>query len=203
MSNQQDPTVRCAWCTQDELYIQYHDTEWGRPVFDETALFERLVLESMQAGLSWLTVLKKREAMQQQFRQFDIPWLARQGDKQLQRWLTNADLIRHRGKLESMLNNARLVVSCYHQGKTADTFAQWLWSFAPRTHKPRMAGEVPVYTPEAQAMAKALKRQGFRFVGPTTCYAFMQSVGMVNDHHPECMSYQGCLADWQTPLRAA
>ena len=203
--------TRCAWCTRDENYIDYHDTEWGRPVGDDRELFERLVLEGMQAGLSWITVLKKRDVMRHQFRYFDIPWLAVQDESRLQEWLSDPGLIRHRGKLSSVVTNARCVLEFHgsdarHTGESGDvldgdSFAGWLWSFAPRAHIPCSDGRAPAYTKEAQAMAKALKARGFRFVGPTTCYAFMQSVGMVNDHLPECLAYDSCLAHWQHPLR--
>ena len=189
---------RCSWCTSDALYIEYHDHEWGRVTLDDQALFERLALEGMQAGLSWLTVLKKRQAMQRQFGQFDIAWLAKRGATKLDQWLANADLIRHRGKLEAMLHNARLVHQHHRQ---AGSFAQMVWSFAPATHVVHQPGQTPAFTKEATAMAKHLKQAGFRFVGPTTCYAFMQSVGMVNDHVVHCLAYHDCLKQWTHSMR--
>ncbi len=189
---------RCRWCTRDPLYIDYHDHEWGRPVSTDQALFERLVLEGMQAGLSWLTVLKKRQAMRQHFGDFDIHWLAGEGHKHLQDWLADASLIRHAGKLNAMINNANIVVDLTSRGHP---FARWLWSFAPSAHVPLVPDGAQAPVPGALNMAKALKGAGFRFVGPTTCYAFMQSVGMVNDHQPDCLAYADCLAAWHHPLR--
>lgn len=179
--------VRCRWAGSDALYIAYHDQEWGVPEYDAQALYERLVLEGMQAGLSWLTVLKKRARMQEVFYGFNLDKLARAGDKDVQRWLLDAGIIRHRGKLEAMLHNARLTVA-------HEQFSAWLWSFAPKGTVPvyRRADQVPANTDEAKAMSKALKARGYKFVGPTICYAFMQSVGMVNDHAVECFRHAEC-----------
>jgi DNA-3-methyladenine glycosylase I len=178
--------VRCSWCSADQLYVDYHDHEWGVPEYSTQALFERLILESMQAGLSWLTVLKKRTAMRDRFFHFDIDRLAKCGETEIQLWLQDASLIRHRGKLQAMLNNARCVSDW-------PGFADWLWQFAPSAVEVHAsAATVPSVTKESAAMSKALKRKGFRFVGPTTCYAFMQSVGMVNDHPVQCFRHQAC-----------
>jgi DNA-3-methyladenine glycosylase I len=187
---------RCPWCTADPLYIEYHDHEWGIPVADERALFERLVLEGMQAGLSWLTVLRKRERMQACFFEFDPQRLAQAGERDLQRWLTDAGLIRHRGKLEAMVENARRVVAM------DGGFAEVLWSAVggrPRQNRYRSLAQVPSQTDESRALAKQLKQLGFRFVGPTTCYAFMQSAGLVNDHLISCTAHARCRVlgtDW-------
>ncbi|MEQ8690734.1 MAG: DNA-3-methyladenine glycosylase I [Pseudomonadales bacterium] len=181
-----DDAQRCSWCHGDDLYRDYHDREWGVPVHGAQALFERLVLEGMQAGLAWITVLKKRAEMQRAFHQFDIDRLASCGAVELEDWLSNAGLIRHRGKLEAMITNAGLVQA------EAD-FSAFIWQFRPpehRTHKTFKT--VPSQTPESVAMSKALKKKGYRFVGPTICYAFMQSVGMVNDHVADCWRFAPC-----------
>jgi len=178
--------TRCAWCTGEEIYIRYHDDEWGVPEWSAQGLFERLVLEGMQAGLAWITVLKKRVHMRDVFFEFDIERLAGAAEDQIEHWLSDPGIIRHRGKLEAMVGNARL--ACEHPD-----FSAWLWSFAPehaaRHDTPR---SIPSHTQESGAMSKALKKAGYRFVGPTTCYAFMQSVGMVNDHVADCWRYAPC-----------
>lgn len=182
-------TERCPWCTSDPLYIEYHDQEWGVPVAEERNLFERLILEGMQAGLSWLTVLKKRERMQEQFHGFDPMKLSAAKEREIGAWLQDAGLIRHRGKLEAMVQNAAQVV------RLEGEFAGLVWSFVdgePRQNTYGTLKEVPSETPESKAMAKALKKEGFRFVGPTTCYAFMQSAGMVNDHLTSCEGHGRC-----------
>ena len=179
---------RCSWCTGDPLYVSYHDEEWGVPEFTAQGLFERLVLEGMQAGLSWLTVLKKRAHMCERFYDFDMHKLAHAGDRQLDAWLRDPGLIRHRGKLEAMILNARLALS-------QDDFAAMLWRFAPAGAPVyQSSSDVPSVTDQSRAMSKLLKRQGFKFVGPTICYAFMQSVGMVNDHLVDCVRHQPCAA---------
>jgi DNA-3-methyladenine glycosylase I len=184
-------TERCPWCTSDPLYIEYHDHEWGVPVADEQALFERLILEGMQAGLSWLTILKKRQRMQERFHGFDPVKLAGAKEKDIQAWLQDAGIIRHRGKLEAMVQNAAQVV------RLEGGFASLVWSFVddePRQNAYETLKEVPSETPESKAMARALKKEGFRFVGPTTCYAFMQSAGLVNDHLTTCEGHRRCRA---------
>lgn len=181
------PTLkRCGWCGGDELYVQYHDEEWGMPVLDGAGLYERLILEGMQAGLSWITILRKRQRMHEQFFGFDMVRLAGSGEEQIREWLTDPGIIRHRGKLEAMVGNARLTIE-------HPDFAGWLWSFAPSTSRVHGSlASVPASTPESCAMSKALKKQGFKFVGPTICYAFMQSVGMVNDHVSACHRFLPC-----------
>ena len=177
---------RCGWCHGDPLYERYHDEEWGVPESEGNALFERLTLEGMQAGLSWLTVLRKRAQMETEFFGFDMAQLAAAGEDDIERWLEDPGLIRHRGKLEAMLGNARLAMD-------KPDFADWLWSFAPPSQGSFASlDQVPSTTPESEAMSKALKQAGYRFVGPTICYAFMQSVGMVNDHLQDCWRYQPC-----------
>jgi DNA-3-methyladenine glycosylase I len=180
---------RCPWCTTDPLYTEYHDHEWGIPEGDERALFERLVLEGMQAGLSWLTILKKRARMRERFFGFEPERLAGTGTVELDRWLLDPGLVRHRGKLAAMVNNARRVM------ELDGGFAELVWSFVDGT--PIQNGfsalsEVPAITAQSTAMAKCLKSEGFTFMGPTTCYAFMQSAGMVNDHLTSCEGFERC-----------
>jgi DNA-3-methyladenine glycosylase I len=166
------------------LYRQYHDEEWGVPLKDKQALFRLLMLEGQQAGLAWITVLKKRAHMDHLFRHFDIDFLAAKGKERIEDWLQDPGIIRHRGKLEALVSNAQLV-------QAMPDFAEWIWSFSvPQFREP--ATPVPTETAESQAMSKALKKAGFRFVGPTICYAFMQSAGMVNDHDPKCWRYAAC-----------
>ena len=177
---------RCGWCEGDALYERYHDEEWGVPCYDAQDLFERLILEGMQAGLAWITVLRKREHMTKVFFNFDMQRLASSDDEQMQAWLNDSGIIRHRGKLEAMCSNARLALS-------EKNFAEWIWQFAPAaSNRFETLKQVPSETTESVAMSKALKKAGYRFVGPTICYAFMQSVGMVNDHVRECWRYQPC-----------
>lgn len=180
--------ARCTWCGDDPLYVAYHDVEWGVPVADPRALFERLMLEGMQAGLSWYTVLKKRPQMRRRFFDFDPALLAEHGPDQLASWLEDPGLIRHRGKLEALISNARAFLE-------HGSFAELVWSFvggAPKQNRWDRPAQVPSETSESQAMSRALKRAGFRFVGPTTCYAFMQSAGLVNDHLTACHRHRAC-----------
>ena len=187
---------RCRWCQGDALYEAYHDQEWGVPVDSKQALFERLILEGMQAGLAWITILRKRETMREAFFQFDVPRLAKAGGRDLEKWLKNPGVIRHRGKLEAMVGNARLA-------DQDQSFVQFLWSFAPTRHRRhRSANTIPSETAESKAMSNALKQKGYRFVGPTICYAFMQSVGMVNDHPTSCWRHAIC-ADAKRPPHGA
>ncbi|MCB1684274.1 MAG: DNA-3-methyladenine glycosylase I [Pseudomonadales bacterium] len=180
---------RCPWCRDDPLYVSYHDEEWGVPVADERALFERLVLEGMQAGLSWLTVLRKRAHMQKVFFNFEPAKLSSAGTPALERWMNDAGVIRHRGKLEAMIGNARATLAL------DGGLAHLLWSFVdgrPIQNRYKRMADVPSETSESRAMAGALKKAGFRFVGPTTCYALMQSAGMVNDHLVDCAAHKRC-----------
>ena len=177
---------RCGWCSDDPLYITYHDQEWGQVLLDENRLFEMLCLEGQQAGLAWITVLRKREAYREYFFQYSIESIASLTDQQLQLKLEDASLIRHRGKLNAIRENAQAWLKLKQQGINP---VDWLWSFA---QQPRLNNDVvdyrqaPAQTIESQKMSKALKQAGFKFVGPTICYAFMQAVGMVNDHENHC-----------------
>ncbi len=182
-------TQRCDWCGIDPLYVAYHDDEWGVPVSDDRELFERLNLEGMQAGLSWLTVLKKRARMRERFFEFDARRLAEQGEGALPSWLRDPGLIRHRGKLEALIGNARASL------ELDEGLARFVWSFvdgAPKQNRWRSLADVPSATDASTAMSKALRRAGFRFVGPTICYAFMQSAGLVNDHMAGCHRRRAC-----------
>lgn len=177
---------RCGWCSDDPLYMAYHDLEWGQAVFTEAHLFEMLCLEGQQAGLSWITVLKKREAYRQHFFQYSISEIAALSDDDLMLKLQDAGLIRHRGKLQAIRDNAR----AWQKLKDADiNVVTWLWDFVAQQP---IRNDVPDYriapsqTDASVAMSKALKKNGFKFVGPTTCYAFMQAVGMVDDHENHC-----------------
>ncbi|MCO8082990.1 DNA-3-methyladenine glycosylase I [Acinetobacter lwoffii] len=177
---------RCGWCSDDPLYIAYHDQEWGQVLLDENRLFEMLCLEGQQAGLAWITVLRKREAYREHFFQYSIESIASLTDEQLQLKLEDASLIRHRGKLNAIRKNAQAWLKLKQQGINP---VEWLWSFA---QQPRLNNDVadyrqaPAQTVESQKMSKALKQAGFKFVGPTICYAFMQAVGMVDDHENHC-----------------
>jgi DNA-3-methyladenine glycosylase I len=181
---------RCAWAPAgDPLYIAYHDEEWGVPSDDDTHLFEMLVLEGAQAGLSWSTILHKREGYRRAFAGFDPEAVARFKPKDVERLLQDSGIVRNRLKVESAVSNARCVLEVQ---EAEGSLAAYLWSFvggSPIVGKFREVGDLPAETAESQAMSKDLKRRGFRFVGPTACYAFMQSTGMVNDHVTSCFRF--------------
>ena len=180
-----DGVARCWWCGDDALYTDYHDHEWGVPLRDEQALFELLCLEGFQAGLSWLTILRKREAFREAFAAFDLGSVARFDDDDVDRLLADAGIVRHRGKITAAIGNARAVEAMHAAGTS---LVQVVWSHAPM---PRAApltsrAEIPSESVESVAVAKALRKAGLRFVGPTTVYAFMQSAGLVDDHLHGC-----------------
>jgi len=176
--------TRCSWCLVDPLYIRYHDEEWGLPVHGDQELFELLILEGAQAGLSWLTVLKRREGYRQAFDGFAAKKIARYDEKKIEALMKDPGIIRHRLKIESTVTNARAFLAVQ---KEHGSFDRYLWSFVGGKPMPRCGGAGRVtQTPEAEAMSKSLKKAGFRFVGPTICYAFMQAVGMVDDHADDC-----------------
>ncbi|HET8662024.1 MAG TPA: DNA-3-methyladenine glycosylase I [Micromonosporaceae bacterium] len=177
-----DGVARCAWGDSTPDYRVYHDTEWGRPVRDDDALFERLALEAFQSGLSWLTILRKRPAFRAAFAGFAIGKVAAFGEADVERLLADAGIVRNRAKIEATLANARVAA------QLPEGLSTLLWSYAPtgRRDRPRSLAEVPATTAESTAMAKDLRRRGFRFVGPTTAYALMQATGMVNDHLRGC-----------------
>lgn len=176
---------RCSWATTD-LSIRYHDEEWGRPLHDDRRLFEMLSLEGAQAGLSWETILRKRDRYQQVFHDFDPQRVARMRPASVERIMADPGVVRNRGKIESVLSNAKAVLAIQREFGSFDAF---IWQFTggkPRVEKRRHRDELPASSPQSEAMSKALRERGFRFVGPTICYAFMQAVGMVNDHLTSC-----------------
>ena len=176
-----DGRLRCAWAGSAPEYLDYHDTEWGREVRGDGALFERMSLEAFQSGLSWITILRKREAFRAAFRGFDVEQVAAFGESDVHRLLQDAGIVRNRAKIEATVANARAVLDL------DEPLSDLLWSFAPtRRSAPEKLADVPATTPESTALAKALKRRGFRFVGPTTAYALMQATGMVDDHLAAC-----------------
>lgn len=177
----EDGRARCSWSGSAPEYLAYHDTEWGREVRGDRALFERLSLEAFQSGLSWITILRKREAFRAAFGDFDPEVVAAYGEADLRRLLEDAGIVRNRAKITATVANARAVLDL------GESFSDLLWSFAPADRSvPATLAEVPATTPDSVAMAKELKRRGFRFVGPTTAYALMQATGMVDDHVATC-----------------
>jgi DNA-3-methyladenine glycosylase I len=175
---------RCGWAGSDPIYIQYHDGEWGRPVVDDNRLFEKLCLEGFQSGLSWLTILKKRERFRQVFHGFDIDRVALMNEADVERLVLDAGIIRHRGKITSVLNNAR---RAQEVRKEFGSLAHYLWRFEPHAQRPPASlAQIPAQTEVSKALSKDLRKRGWSFVGPTTCYAFMQAMGMVNDHVDGC-----------------
>ncbi|HEX6264727.1 MAG TPA: DNA-3-methyladenine glycosylase I [Actinomycetota bacterium] len=181
---------RCAWAPVDNAsYLAYHDEEWGVPVHDDQRLFEMLTLEGAQAGLSWATILNKREGYRRAFADFDPSIVARFSRRKVERLLADPSIVRNRMKVESTINNARRVLSVQEEDGSLDAY---LWSFvggSPKVNRFRSLGDIPPETPESKAISKDLKRRGFRFVGPTVCYAFMQACGLVMDHVASCFRY--------------
>lgn len=183
---------RCPWCGTDPLYMDYHDKEWGVPLYDDQKLFEFLILEGAQAGLSWITVLRKRENYRAAFDQFNPEKIARYTDAKKNKLMLNEGIIRNRLKIESAVKNAQAYLAMQ---KAGESFSEYLWSFvggAPLQNKRRSLSDIPSSTPESDAMSKSLKKKGFNFVGSTICYAFMQATGMVNDHLVDCHRYKAC-----------
>ena len=184
--------IRCSWVNDDALYLAYHDEEWGVPVRDDRALYEMLVLEGAQAGLSWYTILKKREAYRRAFDGFDPARVARYDDRKVASLLEDLGIVRNRLKVRAAIGNARAWLDMRESGIR---FSEFLWAFsggAPVVNAWRRLEDIPATTPASEAMSKALKGRGFRFVGPTICYAFMQAVGMVNDHVTSCFRWKEC-----------
>ncbi len=181
---------RCAWCGADPLYIAYHDEDWGVPVHDDRLLFEMLVLEGAQAGLSWLTILRKRQSYRQAFDNFAAEKVAEYSQADLDRLLADPGIIRNRLKIESAIKNARGVLALTEEFGSLDSF---LWRYVdgvPQQNARQSIAEIPARTKISDQMSRDLKRRGFNFVGPTICYAFMQSVGMVNDHTVDCFRHE-------------
>jgi DNA-3-methyladenine glycosylase I len=184
----EDGVVRCSWAGTDPLYTRYHDEEWGFPVADEGRLFEKICLEGFQAGLSWLTILRKRERFRAGFRGWDVEAVARFGARDVARLLKDAGIVRHRGKIESTINNARRALELAEE---EGSLARFFWSFEPSAADRPKRLTWPVLrtmatTPASLALSKDLRKRGFTFVGPTTAYAFMQAMGLVNDHVQGC-----------------
>ena len=189
-----DGRRRCWWGGSTPDYLVYHDEEWGRPVTDDRGIYERMVLEGFQSGLSWLTILRKREGFRAAFDNFEIERVARFGKRDVNRLLGDAAIVRHRGKIEAAIANAKAAAAMHGEG---ESLAELVWSFAPtgRRKAPRAIDDLPPTTPESVAMSKELKKRGFRFVGPTTAYAAMQSLGVVNDHLSGCHVRAACEED--------
>jgi DNA-3-methyladenine glycosylase I len=184
---------RCPWCGSDPIYTQYHDKEWGIPIHDDQTLFELLLLEGAQAGLSWITVLKKRESYRQAFDGFDPYKIARYSATKHEELLKNSGIIRNKLKVAAFTKNALAYLKILEAGTS---FNHFVWQFTNHQilgNQWQDMSEVPAFTPESEAMSKALKKAGFTFVGPTICYAFMQSAGMVNDHLTSCFRYKEVL----------
>jgi DNA-3-methyladenine glycosylase I len=180
--------TRCWWPGTDPLYVQYHDEEWGRPVTDDHLLFEKVCLEGFQAGLSWLTILRKRENFRQAFHHFDPARVSRMTTRDIERLLRNDGIVRHRGKIESTINNARRALELQHEFGTLSEYF-WRWQPDPASRPRRITKSVLMRmptTPESTALSKDLRARGWSFVGPTTIYAFMQAMGLVNDHVDQC-----------------
>lgn len=182
---------RCGWVSQDPLYIAYHDNEWGVPQHDKQKLFEMICLEGQQAGLSWITVLKKRENYRNAFHQFDPRKVAAMEEADVERLVQDPGIIRHRGKIQAIINNARAFLAMEANG---EAFTDFVWSFVD--HRPQLTNaaslaEIPTTTPASDALSKALKKRGFKFVGSTICYSFMQACGLVNDHITGCFCHPG------------
>ncbi len=183
-------TERCDWCGTDPVYVDYHDTEWGVPENDGRALWEKLILDGFQAGLSWITILKKRDNFREAFDGFDPERVARFTDRDVERLLGNAGIIRSRSKIVATIGNARAYLEMEERG---EAFAPFLWSFvdgAPVQNRFETMDDVPTDTPASHAMSKALKKRGFKFCGPVIVYAFMQATGLVNDHLTGCPRHE-------------
>lgn len=189
-ANSADGVIRCEWAGGDALMIAYHDQEWGVPCHDDRDLFERLLLEGFQAGLSWQTILRKRENFIRAFDGFDAGKIAAYGPEDVARLLGDAGIVRNRLKVAAAISNAQAFLDIQD---AVGSFDSYIWGFAPepRAQRPQRLGEIPATTPESDAMSKDLKRKGFRFVGSTICYAFMQSAGLVDDHIESCF----CVAE--------
>ena len=192
---------RCAWAGTDPENVRYHDEEWGRPVIDDNRLFEKLCLEGFQSGLSWLTILKKRPQFRKQFKNFDPVKVSKMKPADVERLLLDAGIIRHRGKIESTINNAARTLEIQ---KEFGSLAAYIWTFEPTPlPAPTIGGSLPAQTAASTALSKDLRKRGFSFVGPTTVYAFMQAMGLVNDHYAHCDCRKVCEAERKKLKRPA
>ncbi len=192
---------RCRWGAAPPEYAAYHDDEWGRPVTDDARIFEKLCLEGFQSGLSWLTILRKRDGFRQAFAGFEPAAVSKFGARDVKRLLGDAGIVRHRGKIEATIANAQATLSVQADGAS---LSDLIWSFAPKGRRrvPRALADIPAVTDESTALSKELRRRGFRFVGPTTAYAAMQSLGIVNDHVVGCAARATCEAARREVLSA-
>jgi len=181
---------RCSWCGEHEFYVAYHDMEWGIPLHDDQKLFEFLILEGAQAGLSWLTILKKRDAYRKAYYQFDAEKISRFNSRSIERLMNNAGIVRNRLKIEASIDNARAFLEVQDEFGSFDKFIWQYVNHQPRQNRWRQLKDIPASTNESIQMSKDLQQRGFRFVGPTICYAFMQAVGMVNDHVTNCFRHK-------------
>jgi len=182
--------VRCSWCGEDPLYVAYHDQEWGVPLHADQQLFEFLILEGAQAGLSWLTILRKRDAYRKAYHQFEVEKVARFNSRSIERLMNNPGIVRNRLKIEASITNARAFLDVQD---AFGSFDNYIWQFVdhqPILNRWHHLKKIPVSTKESLQMSKDLQTRGFRFVGPTICYAFMQAIGMVNDHVTDCFRYK-------------
>ena len=190
-----DSRPRCFWCGDDEQYVEYHDLQWARPVVDDIALYEKICLEGFQAGLSWLTILRKRESFRKAFRGFDPKIVAKFNQRDINRLIKDESIVRHRGKIEAAINNAQATLKVQ---KDFGSLATFVWGFRPKlttslaNKAPKRISDINASTIESEALSKALRSHGFKFVGPTTMYAAMQSLGLVNDHFDGCHVREIC-----------
>ena len=184
------PKIRCPWSGTNPLYIAYHDEEWGVPSHDDRHLFEMLVLEGMQSGLSWLTILRKREGFRRAFANFDAASVARFTEADLDRLLTDPAIVRNRAKIEASISNARATIQIAERYGSLDEFVWGVIDRKPILNRLRNYRDAPSQTPQSETLSRELKGHGFKFVGPTVCYAFMQAVGMVNDHEVSCFRHR-------------
>ncbi len=182
-------TSRCEWASGNDLMVEYHDTEWGVPSHDDGHLFEMLILEGSQAGLSWQTILNKREGYRRAFADFDLATVSAYGESDVERLLNDAGIVRHRGKIEATIGNAGVALEVKAEFGSLDAYLWELAGGSPVDNARATMGDIPATTDVSAAMSNALRKRGFRFVGPTTVYAFMQSAGMVNDHLVTCSRY--------------
>jgi len=196
--NAKDSIIRCGWPTGHDDYLAYHDNEWGRPTTDDHLLFEKICLEGFQSGLSWLTILRKRDRFREVFAGFDFEKVARFAERDVERLLQDAGIIRHRGKIEATINNAQRAIELIEEVGSLNT---WIWQWAV-IEPVREDGAMPAHTQRSAALAKDLKKRGWRFFGPTTAYAFMQSEGLTNDHDRDCFVYADCESERRSVLNA-
>jgi DNA-3-methyladenine glycosylase I len=192
-----DGIHRCPWCGSDPIYVAYHDEEWGVPEFDDRALFEKLILDGFQAGLSWITILRKREAFRAAFDGFEPEIIARYGARKLRSLMQDEKIVRNGAKIEASVGNARSYLALREHQR----FADYLWDYVdgkPKQNRFRSTSQIPAQTALAEKLSKDLRQKGFKFVGPTIVYAFMQAVGMVNDHLVRCHRHQPCM-DYRPP----